>query len=95
MTFGDYIFEAPTGCGTNGTYYYNGEYFCQIPDFSYSSGGLGYTGHICNYGLTCRGIDTNADAVTGYYIDQGAQDTTTSSISSGTSWTETWDSSVN
>jgi len=96
MNYGAYIFEAPASiCGSSGTYNSGGFHFCQIPEFNDSGSALTYTGNICNHGGTCRGINTNTDAVTGYYIYQGTQDTTTSSISGGTSWTETWDTSIN
>jgi hypothetical protein len=96
MNWAEFILEAPPGyCGTSGTYSSGGNYYCQLPEFNESGSALGFTGNLCNNGGTCRGLDTNTDNVVGYYIYQGTQDTTTSAISGGTSWTETWDSSVN
>ena len=93
-TFGEFIAEAPldTQCSSQG---YNG--YCQLPAFSFSGSALSYTGMFCPTSSTCRNINSNADPLTGYYIDQnGYIDTTTSGISSGgNSFTVKWDSSRN
>ncbi len=96
MNFGWYIFESPLNNSycTSG-YHAGGNYYCQIPKFSYGTGGLSYnTATICNNpGGGCRDINSNGDPINGYYIQHNAQDTSTSSISSN-SWTEYWSSST-
>ncbi len=86
-----FIFESPAGClGASGCYTFGGNSYFQLPDFSTVS----FTGNICGYsGGSCVGIDTNNNPVSANYIEHNSQDTSTSSISNGNSWTIGWLSS--
>jgi hypothetical protein len=84
--YGWYVLESPQGCSGNSNGCYYGYY--QLPDFSTVT----YTSYICD-NSNCAGIGTNYNPTSGYYIQHNSQDTSTSSISGGTTWTESWLSS--
>ncbi len=93
QTWAYYILEAPAlpACSPGG---YTG-YICQIPHFSSNNCNncVSFTGIICdqNGPGTCINLNTNANPLTNWYIQQNAQDTTTSNIApNGNQWFETW-----
>ena len=87
---GWFIFESPGPCSGRGCFDSSQfGYVYQIPEFS----SVSFTGNICNNVGTCSNINSDTNGV--YYIQHNSQDTSTSSISGGSSgsWTESWLSS--
>ena len=89
MYYGYYIFEAPYACagGAGGQ--------CQLPDFSYSSNPVGFTGVICNL-TACQNLDANHNTLNAWYIAENGSTANTAESTipqNGDSWTTTWESS--